>query len=44
MKPQVLVTWKMPERPLNLLKEAAEVTVNLDDRYLSAEELIAQVP
>jgi glyoxylate reductase len=44
MKPQVLVTWKMPERPLNLLKETAEVTVNLADRYLSAEELIAQVP
>lgn len=44
MKPQVLVTWKMPERPLNLLKETAEVTVNLVDRYLSGEELIAQVP
>ena len=44
MKPQVLVTWKMPERPLDLLKENAEVTVNLADRYLSAEELIARVP
>jgi glyoxylate reductase len=44
MKPPVLVTWKMPERPLALLKETAEVTVNLDDRYLSSKELIAQVP
>jgi len=44
MKPPILVTWPMPERPLNLLKETAEVTVNLADRYLSAGELIARVP
>ena len=44
MKPQVLVTWQMPERPLNLLRETTEVTLNLADRSLSAEELIAQVP
>lgn len=44
MKPQVLVTRKIPERPLNLLKEKAEVTVHLEDRAMTPEEIVAQLP
>jgi len=44
MKPEVLVTRKIPERPLNLLKEKAEVTVHLEDRAMTPEEIVAQLP
>ena len=44
MKPKVLVTRKIYERPLQLLREAAEVTINLEERSLSEAEIIAQVP
>lgn len=44
MKPKVLVTRKIYERPLQLLKEKAEVTVNLEDRAMTPEEIIAALP
>lgn len=44
MKPQVLVTRKIYERPLQLLREKAEVTVNLEERAMTAEEIIAALP
>lgn len=44
MAPKVLVTRIIPERPLALLKEKAEVRINLEDRAMPAEEMIAQLP
>jgi len=41
MKPGVLVTRKIAERPLSLLKEKAELTVHLEDRAMTPEEIIA---
>ena len=44
MKPKVLVTRKIQERPLLLLKEHAEVTINLEDRAMTPDEIIANLP
>ena len=44
MKPQVLITRKIYERPLQLLKDKAEVTINLEDRAMTPEEIIAALP
>jgi glyoxylate reductase len=44
MKPKVLVTRKIPERPLSLLKETAEMTLNIEDRAMTPEEIIAGLP
>ena len=44
MKPKVLITRKIYERPLQLLKGEAEVTVNLEDRSMTPEEIIAALP
>jgi len=44
MKPQVLVTRQIQERPLNLLQEHAQVTINLENRALTPDEIIAQLP
>jgi len=44
MKPKVLVTRKIQERPLNLLKEHAEVTINLEDRAMPVDEIMANLP
>ncbi|MBM4331689.1 MAG: D-glycerate dehydrogenase [Deltaproteobacteria bacterium] len=44
MAPKVLVTRIIPERPLALLQEKAEVSINLEDQAMPAEEMIAQLP
>ena len=44
MKPKVLVTRKIPARPLNLLQEKAEVTIHREDRAITGEEIIAHLP
>jgi glyoxylate reductase len=44
MKPKVLVTRKIQERPLLHLKEHAEVTVNPEDRAMTPDEMIANLP
>lgn len=44
MKPKVLVTRKIYERPLQFLREKAEVTINLEDRAMTPEEIIAALP
>lgn len=44
MAPKVLVTRIIPERPLALLKEKAEVSINLEDRAMPAEEMVVQLP
>jgi len=44
MRPKVLITRKIYERPLQLLKEKAEVTINLKDRAMTPEEIIAALP
>ena len=44
MKPQVLVTRKIYEIPLQLLRDKAEVTINLEERSMTEEEIIAAVP
>lgn len=45
MKPHVFVTWpQIPQRPLHLLRDAAEVSMHAEDRSLSAAELTARVP
>ncbi|MBU1207259.1 MAG: D-glycerate dehydrogenase [Proteobacteria bacterium] len=44
MRPKVLITRKIYERPLQLLKEKAEVTINLKDRPMTPEEIIAALP
>ena len=44
MKPPVLVTRKIQERPLNLLQEQAQVTIHLENRPMTPDEIIAQLP
>jgi glyoxylate reductase len=44
MKPKVLVTRKIYENPLTLLKEHAEVTINMEDRAMTVDELMANLP
>jgi glyoxylate reductase len=44
MKPKVLVTRKIYERPLQLLREKAEVTLNREDRSMTPEEIMAALP
>ncbi len=44
MKPKVLVTRTIHERPLKLLQEHAEVTVNPHDRSMTTEEIMAEIP
>jgi glyoxylate reductase len=44
MKPRILVTRKIYERPLQLLREKAEVTLNLEDRSMTPEEILAALP
>ena len=44
MKPKVLVTRKIYERPLQLLREKAEVTLNPEDRSMTPEEIMASLP
>ena len=44
MRPKVLITRKIYERPLQLLKEKAAVTINLKDRAMTPEEIIAALP
>jgi len=44
MKPKVLVTRKMYDRPLQLLREKAEVTMNLENRSMTSEEIVAALP
>ena len=44
MKPRILVTRKIYERPLQLLREKAEVTLNLEDRSMTPEEILGALP
>jgi len=44
MKPKVLVTRKIYERPLQLLQEKAEVTMHLEPRAMASEEIMAALP
>ena len=44
MKPQVLVTRKIYERPLQLLREQVEVSLHLEDRGMTLEEIVASLP
>jgi len=44
MKPKVLVSRKIQEGPLTLLGEQAEVMVNPEDRAMTPEEIIANLP
>ena len=44
MKPKVLVTREVYERPLWLLQEKAEVTLNRENRSMTAEEIMAALP
>jgi glyoxylate reductase len=44
MKPKVLVTRKIYERPLQLLREKAEVTLNQEERSMTPEEILAALP
>ncbi len=44
MKPKVLVTRKIYERPLQLLREKAEVTLNPEDRSMTPAEIAAALP
>ena len=44
MKPKVLVTRRIYERPLQLLREKAEVTINLEDREMTPEKIITALP
>jgi len=44
MKPQVFVTREIYERPLQLLREEAEVTVYPEKRGMAAEEIMAALP
>ena len=44
MKPHVLVTREIYERPLQLLREEAEVTLNRESRGMTAEEIGAALP
>ena len=44
MKPKILVSRKIQEGPLTLLREQAEVMVNPEDRAMTPEEIIANLP
>ncbi len=44
MKPKVLITRKIYERPLRLLQEHAEVVINPHDRSMTQEEILAALP
>jgi len=44
MKPKVLVSRRIQEGPLTLLREQAEVMVNPEDRAMTPEEFIANLP
>ena len=44
MKPKVLVSRTIQDRPLALLREHAEVIVNPHDRSMTLEEIIAELP
>ena len=44
MRAKVLVTRKIYERPLQLLREKAEVTLNPEDRSMTPEEIMASLP
>jgi glyoxylate reductase len=44
MKPKVLVSRKIQEGPLTLLREHAEVTVNPEDRAMTPQEFNVQLP
>lgn len=44
MKPKVLVTRRIQKRPLALLKEHAEATINPEDRAMTPDEIIAALP
>lgn len=44
MKPKVLVTRAIQEKPLQLLQEYAEVTMNPENRALRPEEIMAYLP
>jgi len=44
MKPKVLVTREIQERPLKLLQQHAEVIVNPHNRAMTPEEIIAEIP
>ncbi|MBP1724128.1 MAG: D-isomer specific 2-hydroxyacid dehydrogenase NAD-binding protein [Deltaproteobacteria bacterium] len=44
MKPKVLVTRQVYERPLRLLQEKAEVTLNRENRSMTPEEIMAALP
>ncbi len=44
MKPKVLVTRDVYERPLRLLQEKAEVTLNRESRSMTLEEIMTALP
>ncbi len=44
MKPKVLVTRRIYERPLQILQEQAEVVMNPHDRALTPQEIIEALP
>lgn len=44
MKPKVLVTRWIQEKPLQLLRENAEVTINTKNRAMTPAEIIAHLP
>jgi glyoxylate reductase len=44
MKPKILVSRKIQEGPLTLLRKQAEVMVNPEDRAMTPEEIIANLP
>lgn len=43
MKPKVYITYRIPEKPLALLKDKVDVFANESDEYLSKAELCEQV-
>ncbi|MCX5910194.1 MAG: D-glycerate dehydrogenase, partial [Deltaproteobacteria bacterium] len=44
MKPRVLVTRKISERPINFLGEKAELSINRKDRAMTPEEITGELP
>ena len=44
MKPKVLVTRELQERPLKLLQQHAEVIVNPHNRAMTPEEIMTEIP
>jgi glyoxylate reductase len=43
MKPKIFITYKLPERPLAILKEGCEVFINESERNLTKDELCRAV-